>query len=79
MRVRLEFHDDCLLAITDGPYDRAVAQESMVRALQACSERGVMRLLIDGRASRDLSLCPIASTLPLKSLPKRPLRSASHS
>lgn len=58
MRVRLEFHADHLLAISEGEYDRAVAQEQMARALQACRERGISRLLIDGRGLTGLVTLP---------------------
>jgi hypothetical protein len=58
VKVRLEFRADHILAITEGEYDRAVAQKEMARALQAGSERGITRLLIDGRGLTGLVTLP---------------------
>jgi hypothetical protein len=49
MEVHLEFHADHVLAVAVGEFERSVAQEQLTQALQACRERGVTRLLIDGR------------------------------
>lgn len=49
MNVRLEFRADHLLVVVDGAFDRALANEQLRRILDACDERAITRLLIDGR------------------------------